>query len=230
MMKSTVVCIVCLCSFLAISQYSFPLLYIDAMSLDVSDCFYYDNDTSSFVLSTPIGGSEITIDKGDIHIYGGGYDYDFVGTISVTPSATTGTGVYLGDPYADFTTGATMTVTATELKVKSTGVVVLEDVVLWEAAISSDWWYLTGTSTPNKNISVLLTYDVTGGAFFNGPDFRLPDFSGVWSFPDTTPTGSAFDSDLRCSNPSLLINAAVPEPATLMLLLAGGCMMAGKKK
>lgn len=230
-MKRIVFWLIPLCMSVLVSP-SFSALYVDAISLDVGDCFYYDNANSRFVLKTPTGGSEIAVELGDIHVFGGGYDYDFTGTISVTPSNETGSGDLGGRPYATFGTGATMTITLDQIREKATDtlldfdagdiLLVAEIVALPGADVADNWYLIEAANDPDKFVSVDLAYRMTGGELVDGDVLKMLDFEATWSFPLTIPENSAFDADMRSKDPSLLISAVVPEPATLILLLAGG--------
>ncbi len=230
-----------LCAFLIVSQASHALLYVDIMSLDVGTAVYYHADTTPyFGLANSSGGPDVTVDIGNLHVFGGGYDYDFInGSITVGPSNQTASGVNGTLPYAIFETGATLTVTANAIKEKSSGTIVLgdgvNDFVLLEAQIVAvpgspvgDAWYLMeAADDPGKYVSFDLAYQITGGELFDGDEFRMFDFDADWSFVQTG--GNPFTEDLTCDTPRLYVSSEVPEPATLMLLLAGGFMIRKKK-
>mgnify|MGYP007112927838 CR=1 FL=1 len=62
------------------------LKYVDAVDLDLGECYFFDNAAQQFQLFTTAGSSEVTVDVGSLHIAGGGWDYSFAGKIIITPS------------------------------------------------------------------------------------------------------------------------------------------------
>ena len=97
------------------------------------------------------------------------------------------------------------------------------------AAVPNNWYLIEASNDPDKFVSFDLAYRVTGGELMDGDVLKMLDFEATWSFPLTTPENSEFAGDMRSENPSMLISAVVPEPATLMLMLAGGFLIRKKK-
>ena len=241
-MKKLVLCWVVLLCVSAFVSPSLAALYIDHMSLDVGESYFYDyidGGTSQFVLSTTIGGSAVTLDQGDINIFGSALDheYGFTGTITVTASDQVTSGVQGTQPYAIFSSVGTLTLYATELWEKSSGDTIFADTVLLEAqivalptaAVPNSWYLMEVANDPDKYNSFDLAYQVTGGAVYDGDIFKLLDFGAAWTLPSTKPENSSFDADLHLENPKMDIFAEVPEPATLMLLGLGGLLLRRKK-
>jgi hypothetical protein len=72
--------------FIISSAASAGLKYVDAVDLDLGECYFFDNSAQQFRLYTAAGSSEVTVDIGSLHIADGGWDYSFTGRIIITPS------------------------------------------------------------------------------------------------------------------------------------------------
>lgn len=219
------------------------LKYVEAIDLDISEFYFYNNTTKQFVLSNSSGGSEVPIDVGNIAILGGGWDYTFVGKIVVTASDLTLDMSSNGTAMGIFSNGssagtATMTIIATTLTDKTSGIDIISPtthpggVVLLTASMNSedDEWYVWETGKYTDAFVGDTHYEITGGELKDGSWLRMSDFRAVWALGACGPANiTAFNKNLYSSLPSLEIIPDVPEPATVLLLAAGGLAVLRRK-
>ncbi len=214
------------------------LKYVDAIDLNIREFYFYNNTTRQFVLSTPLGDSEVPIDAGHISVLGGGYDYLFVGKIVVTASDLVLDISSGGTAAAIYANGssvgtATMTIIATTLTDLTTGLDIFnptthpDGVVLLTALMNSedDEWYVWETGRYTDAFVGDTHYQITGGELKEGSLLRMSDFRAVWALGACGPENiSSFNRDLYSSLPSLEIIPDVPEPMTMLLVAAGGLL------
>lgn len=211
------------------------LKYVDSVDLDVGECYFYNNTTQQFVLSTIEGGSEVPVDIGSLHIAGGGWDYSFVGKIIVTGSALVWKNTTGQTAEAWFAnSSATLTVIATTLTNNLTSEQIFNptthpDGVVLLTALMNDadgYWQVKETGNYTDHLYGSTHYQITGGELFDGSLLRMLDFRAIWDLGSCEPVNvSRFDRDLYSGTPSLeMIPDAIPEPATLLLLAAGGLL------
>lgn len=211
------------------------LKYVDSVDLDVGECYFYNNAIQQFVLTTPSGSSEVPVDIGSLHIAGGGWDYSFVGKILVTGSDLVwknSTGQVAEAWFAN--SSATLTVIATTLINNLTSEEIFNPttnpggVVLLTALMNDadGYWQVKETGSYTNHLFGDTHYAITGGELYDGSLFRMLDFRAIWDFGLCLPSNiTGFNQDLYSGAPSLeLIPDAVPEPATLVLIAAGGLL------
>lgn len=210
------------------------LKYVDSVDLDVGECYFFDNAAQQFELSTITGGSEVTVDIGSLHIDGGGWDYSFVGKIIVTASDLywKNSSGQVADAW--FTnSSATMTVIATTLTDNLTSTEIFnpttnpEGVVLLTALMNDadGYWEVKETGDYTNHFYGDTHYAITGGELTTGSLLRMSDFRAVWDFESCSPANiSRFNQDIYSGTPSLELMPDVPEPATFLLLAAGGLL------
>ncbi|HOQ05964.1 MAG TPA: PEP-CTERM sorting domain-containing protein [Anaerohalosphaeraceae bacterium] len=209
--------------------------YVDAIDLDISEFSFYNNTAKQFVLSTLLGGSEVPIDVGNISVFGGGWDYTFVGRMVVTASDLAADLSSGGRAMAVFSNGssagpATMTIIATTLTDKISGIDIISPtthpggVVLLTARMNSedDEWYVWETGKYTDAFIGDTHYEITGGELKDGSLLRLSDFRATWALGQCGPANiTGFNQNLNSYLPSLEIMPDVPEPATILLFGAG---------
>ncbi|MEJ5259610.1 MAG: hypothetical protein WHS88_05410 [Anaerohalosphaeraceae bacterium] len=220
------------------------LKYVDAIDLDLGEFYFYNHSTQQFVLFTSLGGSEVPIDVGNIHIAGGGWDYSFVGKIIVTASDLFWKNTSGAKAQAIFTNGsslgpATMTIIATELTDMTSGTVLFNSsshpggVVLLTAQMndSDNMWLVSETGNYTDAFVGDTQYAITGGELKNGSLLRMLDFRAVWALGQCGPANiSVFNQNLYSLLPSLeLIPFGIPEPMSLGLLAVGALLTLKRK-
>lgn len=217
------------------------LQYVDSVDLDVGECYFFDNAAQQFVLSTITGGSEVTIDVGNIHIAGGGWDYSFTGKMVVTPSDLYYKNTSGQKAQAIFTnSSATLSIIAATLTDETTSTEIFnsttnpEGVVLLTAAMndSDGYWLVSETGDYEDHFYGDTHYAITGGELMNGSLLRMLDFRAIWDFDACAPENiSRFNQDIYSGTPSLeMIPDGIPEPATLGLIALGGLLCRRKNR
>jgi len=216
------------------------LKYVDAVDLDLGECYFFDNAAQQFRLFTAAGGSEVTIDIGSLHVSGGGWDYSFTVKIIITPSD-----LYIENSSgqkasAYFTnSGATLTVVASTLTNKQTAEQIVnpttnpEGVVLLTAVMNDEdgFWLVSETGDYDNHFYGYTHYAITGGELKDGSLLRMLDFRAVWDFDACSPANiSRFDRDLYSGMPSLEMIAEIPEPATMLMLGLGSMLVLVTRK
>jgi hypothetical protein len=220
------------------------LKYVDSVDLDIGECYFFNNAAQQFALSTPTGGSVVAVDAGSLHISGGGWDYSFSGSIVVTPSSLFFKNSSGQKAQAIFTNTspagtATMSIVATTLIDLTTSTVIFDPttnpggVVMLTATMndSDSRWLVSESGDYTDHFFGDTHYAITGGDLMTGSLLRMLDFRAVWDFDACSPYNiSRFNQDIYSGTPSVeLIPDAVPEPATLLLIAAGG-LLCGRKK
>ena len=210
------------------------LKYVDAVDLDLGECYFFDNAAQQFQLFTTAGSSEVTIDIGSLHIAGGGWDYSFAGKIIITPSDLYYKNSSGQRASAYFTNSdATLTIVASTLTDKQTAEEIVnpttnpEGVVLLTAVMNDEEgvWLVSETGDYDNHFYGYTHYAITGGELKDGSLLRMLDFRAVWDFDACLPANiSRFDRDLYSGMPSLEMIAEIPEPATILLLAVGGLL------
>ncbi len=210
------------------------LKYVDAVDLDLGECYFFDNSAQQFRLYTAAGSSEVAVDIGSLHIAGGGWDYSFTGRMIITPSDLYYKNSSGQMAYAYFTnSAATMTIVASTLTDKQTAEQIVnpttnpEGVVLLTAVMDDEdgFWLVSETGDYDNHFYGYTHYAITGGELKDGSLLRMLDFRAVWDFDDCLPTNiSRFDQNLYSGMPSSELIAEIPEPATVLLLALGGLL------
>lgn len=218
--------------------------YVDAIDLDISEFYFYSHTTQQFVLSTSLGGSEVPIDAGNIHIAGGGWDYSFVGKIIVTASDLSwknSSGVRAQAVFTNRSSAgpATMTIIATEMTDLTSGTVLFNSsshpggVVLLTAEMNDgdNMWLISETGNYTDAFVGDTQYAITGGDLKNGSLLRMLDFRAVWALGQCGPANiSMFNQNLYSLLPSLeIIPFGIPEPLSFVLLAGGGLLTLKRK-
>lgn len=218
------------------------LKYVDSLKLDIAESKFFDHTSNQFVLETPIGDTVVAVEIGDIHVFGGGWDYTFEGTITISSNSmayTNPSGLRAQAAFWD--DSATVTVTATSMTDKTTGTEIVNEttnpggLVLLTAVMDNPdtYWWLLETSDHSNDYNGNTHYQITGGDLHNGSLLRMFDSAASWAFPGCSPdpiNNFNINQDVYCSTPVLeFIPDSVPEPATLLLLAAGG-LLARKRK
>ena len=216
------------------------LKYVDVVDLDLGGCYFFDNAAQQFRLFTAAGGSEVTIDIGNLHIAGGGWDYSFTGKIIVTPSDLYAKNSSGQKAHAFFTNSdATLTIVASTLTDKQTAEEIVnpttnpEGVVLLTAVMNDEEgvWLVSETGDYDNHFYGSTHYAITGGELKDGSLLRMLDFRAVWDFDACLPASiSRFDQDLYSGMPSLELIAEIPEPATMLMLGLGSMLVFAMRK
>mgnify|MGYP001382784607 CR=1 FL=1 len=220
--------------FIISSVASAGLKYVDAVDLDLGECYFFDNAAQQFRLYTAAGSSEVAVDIGSLHIAGGGWDYSFTGRMIITPSDLYYKNSSGQMAHAYFTnSAATMTIVASTLTDKQTAEQIVnpttnpEGVVLLTAVMDDEdgFWLVSETGDYDNHFYGYTHYAITGGELKDGSLLRMLDFRAVWDFDDCLPTNiSRFDQNLYSGMPSLELIPEIPEPATVLLLALGGLL------
>ena len=226
-------------------------LFIDDVSITFAPPIkFYHIGTETFQPQT-MGGDPalpVTDSNGSISLTGSGtFDYGFTGTVLLTPSElkndNSSGGVADGTFYAgtwdgSVVTKAIMTITGNLFSKADPGTFILENKTLLIAEMtihspempSLEWDIKEG---PLLNwVSGVAYLEPIGGELFDNAaalanPFKIGTYRAAYSFKGTSPSVFDFDtSDFTGFNPGSLQMTAVPEPATLLLLLSGGMVFA----
>jgi len=240
-MRKITLCGICVTAFLFISSFASAGITIAAMNLDIEQAIWFDATTDQFQLIDVFdtGGDGVTVIKvevGHIRSWGSAVpDYTFVGTVEITPSDVDANyGSLAGFQNSSTSDGPSIiTIKATNMfEIANPANVIINDPAgetLLVAAMNFDPlpWYIATDGVPN-NMAGTTHYETTG----TGPAVEISDFQATFLLPNSSPTPVDFlgSDDLICGEPVIKILAEeVPEPATLILLVTGSCLLMKRK-
>ncbi|MFH1616828.1 MAG: PEP-CTERM sorting domain-containing protein [Planctomycetota bacterium] len=206
------------------------MLYVGDMIIDYEMGWLYDGPSNKFLPKAFENSLDMSIDNGDILIYGDSeYNYKFNGIVRISDAnlISDHSGSWAA---AYFQGGITVQVVGDLWHVSDANNLLLDNETILEAHMLTDPWEIKEFLMPN-NVVGQGEFEVTGGALKTGAGagLKLNDFTGNFSFQFCQPNVTSFGSTSYYSlAPSIQINA-VPEPASIFLLVGGLAVLRGRK-
>jgi hypothetical protein len=213
-------------------------LIIDDMQINLMTTKFYDKIQQCFQLTYNTLPSPAIIFTGLISTTtSANYDYQFNGTVSITPANLLQDQTVENGGWAKgvFAGGSTITITGSLWNSATPGTLIINSGTILTAQMPSDSWYLEelpSPPAPANRVRGSAFFSPTGGGLYNGNNsagLTLYGFRADYTFASTTPAVTNFSSanSYSCSSPKIQI---VPEPVSMVFFSMVALLLAYKRK
>jgi len=198
---------------------------------------WYNGASQQFQPVVAPSMSYAMISLGEISVVGSSsYEYQFDGTLSMTPSGLIESTYEGGLTVGEFNGGITLTINGSLWAKNDPGNKIIENKDILIAQMDSSSWFLRELPHPpnfqNTVRGQSLDFTPVGGELLEGlgdETLRMLGFHADFTFSMSSPTVDGFGTTSYSSTMQPVIQI-IPEPATVLLIMAGGAFLVKNKK